>query len=354
MKTIIAIRLRQLGDVVATLGTLRALKRGSAEQRIVFIADDHYHDLLRPLDYIDVLVPQPPKITGMAGAIAYARYVEQLRSLDPDCTLDFHSNVRSSILTYFTGARVRVGFDVRVRKVFYTDVEPRAIAQGGRPVQRSAHDSAMDLARRAGLVLDEGSVYDTLPASREGVVQGREAMAALGVEERAIDNRDVIGFNPGNPYPAKAWPEAYFVELARRVVATGKRVVMLWGPGEHERVRRIADRAGDGVYVAPRLGLPALPGFLTHLALVFTIDSGLKHIAIATGVPTITVFGPTSPFEWHIAGDRRHRYLYENLSCSPCRLFECPFNTPCMTRIDPAAATAGIADLDRSLRNIAA
>jgi heptosyltransferase-1 len=61
----------------------------------------------------------------------------------------------------------------------------------------------------------------------------------------------------------------------------------------------------------------------------------MKHIAVAAGVPTVTLFGPTSPHEWHIGGDR-DGFVYAALSCSPCRLLRCPFEgTPCMSRLTP-------------------
>ena len=93
--------------------------------------------------------------------------------------------------------------------------------------------------------------------------------------------------------------------------------------------------------------LKAMPGFVSHMAQIVTIDSGLKHLAVAVGVPTVTLFGPTHPEEWHMGGER-DRYLYENLSCSPCRLLVCPFGDhPCMTRIAPDTVLDAVAAIDQ-------
>ena len=99
-RTLLAIRLRQLGDVLATLGTLRALRNAAPGCRIVFVVDGHYHSLLRNVEYIDVLLPEPPKITGLYGAAAFDRYIDDLRKLDIDVALDFHSNTRSAVLSW--------------------------------------------------------------------------------------------------------------------------------------------------------------------------------------------------------------------------------------------------------------
>jgi ADP-heptose:LPS heptosyltransferase len=135
-RVILAIRLRQLGDVLATLGTLRALKEANPAREIAFMVDAHYHPLLTNVEFIDVLLPQPPKITGLGGAARYNRFINELRRLGAACALDFHSNVRSALITYLSGAPVRIGFDVRGRKMLYTDVEPRAAYKNGRPIGR--------------------------------------------------------------------------------------------------------------------------------------------------------------------------------------------------------------------------
>lgn len=345
---LLAIRLRQLGDVLATLGTLRAIKQSAPERQIIFVADALYHGLLRNVEYIDLLLPQPPAWDSLTGATAYYRYVEDLRNLSIDHALDFHSNVRSAVLTFLSGAPMRVGFDVRGRKILYTDVEPRAAFRNGKVIQRTSHESAMALAGRCGLHEYEGSVIGTIPVLREEIAEGRRALMGAGVDGAAIESGDVVGVNPGNPYPAKEWRESAFVELAMRLVAEGKRVVVLWGPGELERAERIVAGAGDGVYLSPERRLDQVSGMLKNLSLLVTIDSGLMHLAVAIGVATVSLFGPTHPLEWHMGGER-DRFVFAGLSCSPCRLLECPFGSPCMTRLTPDDVLREIAAVERGV-----
>ncbi len=66
--TLIAIRLRQLGDVLATLGTLRAIKESDPNRRVVYVVDSLFHELLSEVEFIDLLLPEPPTLTG-SGAV---------------------------------------------------------------------------------------------------------------------------------------------------------------------------------------------------------------------------------------------------------------------------------------------
>ncbi len=334
--TVLAIRMRQLGDVLSTLGSLRALKAAAPDHRIVFVVDRAYHPLLRRASFVDVLFPEPPTKGGFSAVPAFERYIEEIRSLRASCVLDFHSNTRSAILSYLSGAPKRVGFDVRLRKVLYTDVEPRAVIRSGSMSPRSSHESALALVRRGGFTPADGTVHGTIPTTTEDREAGMNVLLAAGVPRRAVEAGAVVGFNPGHPYPAKEWPAENFALLAQLLRDGGITVVVLWGPGEETVARSIAETSRGAACAAPPLALDDLPGVLRNLRLVVTIDSGLKHLAVATGVPTVTLFGPTDPREWHMGGGL-DRFLYPAEPCSPCRLKECPYDVPCMTKIAPQA-----------------
>jgi heptosyltransferase-1 len=344
--TVLAIRLRQLGDVLSTLGSLRALKRVAPDHRIVFVVAQPYHALLHRVEFVDMLLAEPPRIAGLAGLAAYERYIENLRRLRPSRALDFHSSTRSAVLTFLSGAPVRVGFDVRVRKVLYTDVEPRAVLRDGSPVPRTSHEAALALVRRGGYAGARGDAGGTLPVTHREREEGRSRLERAGIPPAALEQGLLVGLNPGNPYPSKAWRANDFGRLARMLHDHGKTVVVLWGPHELETAGRVAEASGGAARIAPALSLDELPGVLRNFSVIVTIDSGLKHLAVAVGTPTVTLFGPTSPYEWHIGG-QHDRFLYAGAPCSPCRLRECPYDTPCMTLITPEDAWRGVLEIER-------
>ncbi|MDH3198167.1 MAG: glycosyltransferase family 9 protein [Candidatus Krumholzibacteria bacterium] len=325
---LVAIRLRQLGDVLSALAGLRALKAACPERRIAYVVDGHYHALLAGVDGIDRLVAAPPAASGPTGLVRYARYVAELRRLRPSVVIDFHGNARSALLTRLIGAPERVGYDVRLRKRAYTIVEPRALRRGGRSVPGTATTAAVTLARRAGAVGGDDAL-PAIPVEAGAEASAREALRRAGVPADAGEHAALVGLNPGRTYPAKAWQSERWAALARRLTASGKHVLVMWGPGEEADARAIATAGGRSVHVAPPARIEELPGLLCNLSLLVTIDSGLKHLAVCVRVPTLTVFGSTDPREWHM-GTPADRYLWKGLSCSPCRRTRCPFGTPCM------------------------
>ncbi len=62
--------------------------------------------------------------------------------------------------------------------------------------------------------------------------------------------------------------------------------------------------------------LAELPIVIGEAKLYVGNDTGLKHLAIATGVKSYTLFGPEPPNEWHPYNKENHPYFYfEELEC---------------------------------------
>ena len=323
---ILALRLRRLGDVVATLEALRAIHaRGD---RVALVADRVFHPLLARWPFLDRLLDSPPRLEGAAGARAYARWIRDVRALRPAVALDFHGSWRSAIAARLSGAPVRAGWRLRGRDRFYTHVEPRARRRGGAVVPRTSVESALALARHAGIEggADRPPRLEVTPAERQ---TARARLVEAGVDADVLDEGRLVGLNPGRSDAVRGWTVERFVELARALVARGWGVVVDCGPGEEPAARAIAGRAGTGVVVAPVVALADVPALLAWQRALVTIDSGLKHLAVCVGVPTVTLFGGTDPREWHMGG-ARDRVLWKGLSCAPCRRRDCPVGSPCM------------------------
>jgi ADP-heptose:LPS heptosyltransferase len=81
------------------------------------------------------------------------------------------------------------------------------------------------------------------------------------------------------------------------------------------------------------------------------INSGFYHVAVALRIPTIALFGATSPQVW---GHSNATILYADLPCSPCAdsltAGWCPYDVACMRAITPAHV-AGALEANLNLSN---
>lgn len=329
---LLVVRLRQLGDVLASLEVLRALKAHRPERRIAFVVNAPYAPLVESEPYID-RVMIPPE----GGARQWIAFLKEIRSLHAASAIDLHGSARSALITRISGAGLRAGFDVRGRRHAYTVVEPRGEFRDGRRVPHNPITWGARLARRVGC----GDTNTRPPAIRAGEVEAplvRARLIEAGVGAAALDSRSLVALNPGRAVPTKYWDPSRFIALGRKLRGEGRDVIVFWGPGEEAEAERVA--RASGVVCAPALSLVEMCAALSFCAVLVTIDSGLKHVAVCKRTPTVTVFGSTDPREWHM-GSHHDIALWKGLSCSPCRRLDCPMGTPCMN-IGPGEVIAAL------------
>lgn len=325
---LLAVRLRQLGDVLASLEVLRAIKAHRPERRIAFVVNGAYAPLVGQEPYIDrVLVP--PK----GGLTAWMHFLREVRSLRAAAAIDLHGSARSALITRISGAPLRVGFDVRGRRRAYNVIEPRGeFTADGRRIPHNPITWGARLARHAGCEITN-TIPPAIKAGEDAQDRVRSLLTEAGVGAAAVESRNLIALNPGRAVRTKYWHPSRFIRLARDLREEGRDVIVFWGPGEEANAELIAREAG--ALRAPAFSLVEMCAALRFCAALVTIDSGLKHLAVCARTPTVTVFGSTDPREWHMGGERDVA-LWKGLSCSPCRRLDCPMGVPCMG-IDAAA-----------------
>ena len=141
-------------------------------------------------------------------------------------------------------------------------------------------------------------------------------------------------FAAGAKYgPAKVWPADSYVGLALRLRdETGLRPVLVGSPDERVCLETISSKT-DGLNLSGKSGVGELMSVLRGADLVVGNDSGPVHVSAAMGVPTVAIFGSTSPV-WTSPGGERALTVSSGAVCSPCFRKECPEgDTHCLTDI---------------------
>jgi ADP-heptose:LPS heptosyltransferase len=143
----------------------------------------------------------------------------------------------------------------------------------------------------------------------------------LPVPDRPIAARTsgAVVLHPGAKEPARRWPAARWGELAARLRAGGRRVVVTGGPTEAELAQGVAQMGGlDGRAVLTDMDVLDLVAAVAAARLVVAGDTGVSHMATATRTPSILLFGPTPPDRWGPPSDRvQHRVLWAGRGGDP-------------------------------------
>ena len=163
--------------------------------------------------------------------------------------------------------------------------------------------------------------------------------------KHTLHHRAILTIAPGSGAREKNWPAECFQTVSRWWRGrTGGVVVLLIGPVEQERGG--VELLRQGCIVASGLRLAQVAALLSRSDVYLGNDSGISHLAAATGVRTVALFGPSAPRQWAPRG-KKSVVLRRQLDCSPCqdatRKF-CPHRA-CLTGLLPGEIIATLAQL---------
>lgn len=163
--------------------------------------------------------------------------------------------------------------------------------------------------------------------------------------KHALHRRPVLTIAPGSAAREKNWPAKFFQTVSQWWrEKTGGAVVLLIGPVE--QARGGIDLLRSDCIVASDLSLSQAAALLGRSDVYLGNDSGMSHLAAATGVRTVALFGPSDPRQWAPRG-KQVIVLRRNLDCSPCQdatMKACPHHA-CLTKFLPGEIIATLAQL---------
>lgn len=132
--------------------------------------------------------------------------------------------------------------------------------------------------------------------------------------------RPLMVIAPGSGAREKNWPADRFAVVADwwRDRINGA-VVLLIGPVEEEW--GLSPSLQNAGVMARRLDLAQSAALLAAADLYLGNDSGITHLAAATGIRTVALFGPSSRRQWAPRGPRV-TLIARNEPCAPCTVAE--------------------------------
>lgn len=250
------IRLRSLGDCVLMTPSITLLNQYRPDLRIGVVVEPRFAAVFEGNPAVSELISP--------GWLA-------VRRSKPDLCVNFHGGTRSQWMTALSGARWRAGFAHHSVTLAYNLRIPRAQRILG--VNRTVH-TAEHLA----------SAIFAL-----GIPQSEIPRAALFAGASPKTGRYAV-LHPFASAPPKRWPPERFCEVARYLRLWNIEPVFIAGPQD--------DAALFAAHDVFRGTLKDVKALLSKAALFAGNDSGPAHIAAAFGVPSVVLFGPSSPAIW--------------------------------------------------------
>ena len=303
---ILLIQLRRIGDVLMCTPALRALRVNLPKSYIAFITEKESSDILTLNPYLDeVIVLEREKYRNPFYSL---QKIRQIRKKRFDLVIDFLGNPRSAYLSFLSGAKQRVGFNLPWRRFFYNMI----VKSDQRPQYAAAHK--LNALQALGIESSDPKL-DFIIADKA------DTFAERFFGENGLDQSNLnISFSPTSRRHFNRWHLERFARLADWLISRFRaRIVLVWGPGERKVVEKVRDlMKEDPIICWETENLFQLGAILRGCDLHIGNDNGTKHIAVALGKPTITIYGPHDPRSWTYPDSSRHKSLKKKVDCPQC------------------------------------
>lgn len=313
---ILLIKLRAIGDVLLSTPTIYNLRQAYPNATIDFLTEEFAADVVRGNLWVNDVIAFNKKKDGSIGLL------REIRSRKYDLVIDLFCNPRSALVTKISGARTRVGYPFRGRKYAY-NVYVTSRSDFVHNVEFN-----LDVLRRLEIPIISSQPF--FPIDEQS-----KTFADEWVQKENLKNKTVVGLNPSGGWKTKRWGLEHFAQFGDCVAEKyNAEVVLVWGPGEKHDAEIILKTMRHHPHIIPQTSLKQLGAILQQCSYVVSNDSGPMHISAAVGVPTLGIFGPTTPRLQGPFGEKHAWVRNEGLDCLECNLTKCPIGNICMTQLD--------------------
>ena len=272
-KRILAINFGGIGDEIFFLPTLISLKKEFPDSEITLALEPRSKSVKDLTDVIDDLILIDVK--GKNKYFELIKLISKARQGNFDLVVSSGGNKLISILLFLTGIKERCGYD--------TGKLSRFLLTHAMPLNKNQYACKMyhDLIRNL-------TSYDTELPQINVQVNEKIANSVLihpGVSKLSVQKGCI-----------KTIPPSIWAKVIDLLVAEGKKVMLVGGPDDKECVDEILNTVRtqnfENLYGTTK-SLKDLAELIASADKFLCSDSAPLHVAVALGVKTYVIFGPT-------------------------------------------------------------
>ena len=322
IKKILVVNIFGIGDVLFTTPLLRNIKKNIPDAVIGYIANRRAEAVLKNNPYINNLYiyerDEFQAISRQSKRLFLKRgweFLNLIRKEKYDLLIDLSLNRGVGLWAWVAGIPQRVGFNYKKRGLFLT-----------KKIKFAGYEDRHVVEYYLGLLEELGWKVDPAPMDLP-ITQEDELWADFFLRQQgspADDPKIAIvpggGASWGKDAVYKRWPAEKYAQLADKIFANLKTPIILLGD-EKERglCEQIADLMKHKVIMAcGQTTIGQCSALFKQCALAVVNDGGPLHIAVASGIPTIAIFGPVNENVYGPYPRANHFVVTHDIACRPC------------------------------------
>jgi lipopolysaccharide heptosyltransferase II len=303
-KKILMIKLGALGDLILAVPSFRMMRKRFPKAHIAVLVDRKLAGLVIPSPYLDEVIPiDRHKLSKFSYLLKTAR---RLRREGFDISVDLQNSKWTHLLAWLGGAAERYGFSRGPFRLLLNHPD-------------HTHDTADAPVRHQYRIISKLGIREFDESLELWAEAGseRRAQQLLWTPETGQVKRIglVVGSSP--KWPTKRWPAESFIELSKRLTKEFKCEIVLMGSEGEGLPASLFENEKNVINLIGKTSLSDLVSVVRRLDVLVTGDTAPLHIAAASQIPVVALFGPTDP-KRHMPPAKSSLVLVKNLSCQPC------------------------------------
>jgi ADP-heptose:LPS heptosyltransferase len=330
---------KNMGNVVVSMPAISALKEFYRKNDFFLVIDETYSEIVEHLIGTNYVLCFPRKEIKKNYLIErlsiFFRFIHQLRGISPNIAIDLQGGYASSILTYLSGAPLRVSRSTAKRAYLYN--KKVKLSEGRHKVYNYT-----DIASAVGVHNIE--IYYRLKA----VDAKKLSLNKKLLDEGIIVDIPIACIHPGAGRFFRQWNSDGFAEISDWLYTEGFQVVFVGNSSDDlKKIYEINSMTKHTTYnLGSKLSLGELIALLEKSSLYIGNDSGPMHLAATAGIPVIALFGPGVDRRWRPLSDKAV-VLRGTERCQKCKGRDCQFDFRCIKTLSPELVKIAIRKLLR-------
>ena len=306
---ILLVQLADIGDLVLTTPAIAALREAHPLAQIDLLASERALPLV-PDGLVNRLIPFV-RGRGSASREFFTgrnlRTLPVLRKRQYDALVIFHHfSLRAGVFKFWLLAKASGAGRIIGLKNQHIGFLTDWVEDGGFGARHQAQ-----------YWLDLVALLGASGSPRPAIVK-RQAMPAIA-PAKSGKPRIVMHTGSGGYSEARRWSPEGFASVANELQQEHGAEIVLVGQPEDDTDLVASRLISKPINLVGATSLPQLADVIAGADLFIGADSGVMHIAAATGTPVLSIFGPSNPAAWRpwTAGANAV-VLSSGVECSPC------------------------------------
>ncbi len=293
----------QLGDLLAGVSLLRAIKETYPESNITLVASPFNYPGVIKNKYIDRLFVFDKKKLINPG---YFNKLIDLFNERYDVVIvpvTVSISFTSNLLARKAKAKIRVGPESLNGKINKSSFlfDRRIPIDWRKHPDSNVADRILDIIRPFGV--DTNNYRSEITFDNADLETAGEFISALKEKEDKL----IIGLHVGAGKIPNRWSLKKYIELMERLNNEFPVLFYLTGSkADSEEINYIHENISFRIGLFIEREVPEVAALISQSDLFVSNDTGIMHVAGATNTPQISIFGPTNPFNWAPVGHNKY------------------------------------------------